>query len=101
MAAMMRGLTSSQENMLFALFRQQNTTPEILTEAENPPSQAKRRQQHSGKATDVKKKQKGEVKAPRETKKRQGTTKDDTVEDETGTGANDNTEAEVSTAPAY
>jgi hypothetical protein len=62
MAAMMRGLTYSQKNMLFALFRQ-HTTPEILTEAENP--QTKRWQPHSGKAADVKKKQEGEVKAPR------------------------------------
>jgi hypothetical protein len=57
MAAMMRGLTSSQQNMLFALFRQQSTAPETLTEAEN--TQTKRRQLHSGKASDVKKKLRG------------------------------------------
>ncbi len=46
MAAMMRGLTSTKQSMLLALFRQQNTTPDILTEAENP--QIKRQQPLSG-----------------------------------------------------
>ncbi len=96
---MMRGLTLTQQNMLFALFSQQNT-PEMLTEAQENP-QTKRRQTQSGKASDNKKKQKEEVEAPLETKKRQGKTKDDKVEDETVTETNNTTESEVSTAPAY